>query len=381
MADHIEKVNVLWLVDHLGYDGFMHGAGKYYLNTVPLFDKNKFNITLCILRERDSLIKHFEDLEIRVYHLGRGKLDPATLFDIIKLVKKEKINLIHAHGYGSANFGRLAGIFSGIPTIVHAHDEDSYYPWYQGLTDFFLSGSTDRAIAVSESVRESCIKKRKIAEDRVLTMYNGIPLERFKMPESEEIEKEKKLLGINLNSRVIGTIAKLREEKGIEYLLKSVPGVLEIFPSTLFLIVGDGPLRRELESLSRQLKIDQNVVFVGYYDDVPKILSIFEVKVLPSITEGFGLVVVEAMAMGKPIIATNVGGVKEIIEDKKNGLLVPPKDPRALAEKIIHLLKNEDEAKRLGMRAKEESKKYDINFYVRALEKNYLELVLPSKNN
>ena len=373
--EHFKKVNVLWIVDHLGYNGFMHGAGKYYLNSIPFFDKNKFNVTLCVLRARDALTKQFEEKGITTRHLGRGKLDPRTLFDLIKQVKGEKINLIHCHGYGSANFGRLTRIFTGVPTIVHTHDDDRYYPWHQKLADILLRRFTDKSISVSEAVKDSSIKKRKIPTNRIIVMHNGIPLDEFKMLEQEEIEKEKKRLGIGPNIFIIGTIAKLREEKGVEYLLDSIPAVLNSFPNCVFLIVGDGHLRSKLENQSKQLRINQNVIFMGYCEKVTNLLSIFDIKVLPSITEGFGLVIVEAMAMGKPIIATYVGGVKEILKDGVTGLFVPPQDPKMLAEKIIYLLKNEDEAKCLGEKAKEESKKYDIKLYIQNLEKHYMELI------
>lgn len=372
-------MNVLWVVDHLGYNGSMHGAGKYYLNTIPLLEKSKFNVTLCVLRRRDNLTEHFEERGIRIHHLGRGKLDPLTLFDLIKLIRKESTNLIHAHGYGSSNFGRLVGAICGIPTIVHAHDEDSNYPWYQALADSFLSRFNHRVIAISKAVRKSCIKKRKTPEDHVLVMYNGIPLEEFKMPEPEEVEKQKRRLGIYPDLRIVGTVAKLREEKGIEYLLKSAPKVLAVLPNTLFVIVGDGPLRKQLEVLSRQLQIDQNVIFLGYRHNVSNILPVFDMKVLPSLTEGFGLAMVEAMAMGKPIVATNVGGIQEILKDGETALLVPPKDPEALAEKIIYLLKSKDRARRLGMKAKEESRKYDIHLYVKKLEQEYIRLAYPKQ--
>jgi glycosyltransferase involved in cell wall biosynthesis len=373
------KINVLLANDHLGIGKSIHGVGRLFSVLVPRFDRNKFNITVCVLRKKDWIGDEFdkdcEKLGVKVRFFGRRKFDPFTLIDFIKVIREEKIDVMHLQAYGASTFGRLAGIITGVPTIVHAHDDDSNYPWYQRIADLILSRSTDKAIAVSESVKESSVRKRKICEDRVVVMHNGIPLEKFRMPESDEIEKEKGRLGISLNSKVVGTVARLRKEKGIEYLLKSVPKVLAVFPNTIFLIVGDGPLRGELESLSRRLRIDQNVIFTGYQEDVPKILSIFDIKVLPSLTEGFGLVIVEAMAMGKPIIATNVGGTKEILKDGETGLLVPSKDPKILSEKIIYLLSNEGEAKRLGMKAKEESKKYDINLYVRRLEEQYSELV------
>lgn len=375
MADLLEKINLLWLVDHIGYDGIMHGGGKYYINTISRFDMSKFRVTLCVLRKRDNLTKEFEDRGIAICHLGRGKLDPLTLSDLIKLVKKKKINLIHAHGYGANNFGRLAGIVCRIPTVMHAHDEDTNYPWYQGFVDDLLGPFTKNAIAVSESVKESCLTKRKIKEDKLLVIHNGIPLEKFKIPKTVETENEKKRLEIDLTSKVIGTVTRLRKEKGIEYLLESVPIVLGMFPNTVFVIVGDGPLRRELESLSRQLSIDDRVIFAGFCQDVSAILSIFDIAVFPSITEGSPQALLEAMAMGRPIIATNVGGMKEILEDGETALLVPSKEPKALADGIIYLLRNQHGAKKLGIRAKEDAEKYDINIYVRRLEKYYAQLV------
>lgn len=375
MTDYPERLNVLWLVDHLGYDGFMHGAGKYYLNTIPLINKSKFDVTLCVLRKKDNLTKLFEDQGIRIHHLGRGKFDPLTLLDLIKLVKEEKINLIHAHGYGAANFGRLAGVLTGVRTIVHAHDDDRNYPLYQKFADHLLSGSTDKAIAISESVKESCVRKRRIKEDKLSVMHNGIPLGNFSAVEEERIQKERNRLGVQSGVKVVGTIARLREEKGTRYLIESAPMVLEAFPETLFLIVGDGPLREELESLSRQLGVDRSVIFAGFCQDIPAILSIFDIAVIPSLTEGSSVALLEEMAMGKPIIATSVGGIKEVLIEGETGLFVSSKDSKALAERIIYLLKDEDEARRLGMKAKEESKKYDINLYVKRLEEHYSELL------
>ncbi len=375
MNEYNNKINVLWLVDHLGYKGLIHGASKYYLDTIPVMDKNKFNIILCVLRAKDDLSALFENKGITVHHLGRSKLDPFTLIDVIKLVKKEKINIIHCHGYGSANFGRLAGIFTKVTVIVHSHDNDLNYPLHQKVSDFLLSRYTDKSFAVSEAVKQSTIQKRKIPADRVSVIYNGIPMEEFKIPELFETEAEKKRLGINPGTNVIGTVAQLRVEKGIEYLLKAVPKVLSSFPNSVFIIVGDGSLREELEALTKKLNIEHNVIFTGFSKKITCLLSIFDIKVLPSLNEGFGLVIVEAMVAGKPVIATNVGGIKEILRDGETGLFVPPADPDSLAEKIVYLLKNKDLAKCMGKKAKEESKKYDIKSHVKKIEEQYLELV------
>ena len=369
-----QKINVLWLVDHLGYNGFMHGAGKYYLNTIPYFDQSSYNVLLCVLRSRDNLTSHFEKKGINVVHLGRSKLDPLTIVDIIKIIKNNNIDLIHCHGYGSANFGRLARVFTSTKVIVHSHDDDRYYPLYQKISDRILKKFTDLGIAVSEAVKKASVEIRKIPEEKMLVLHNGIIFDEFKIPEDDEISIEKKKWNLEENSKIIGTIAKLREEKGVEYLIRAVPHVLKEFPNSNFIIVGDGNLRDHLENLAKELGVGKNIIFTGFLENVTPVLSTFDVQVLPSITEGFGLVIVEGMTMGKPVIATNVGGVNEIIKDGENGLLVSSRDPEALADKIIYLLKNPEQAKNLGITAKVDSRRFDIKIHVKKLEEQYSRL-------
>lgn len=373
--DRHEKVNLLWLVDHLGYKGAMHGAAKYYLNTIPLLNRNDFNVKLCVLRGRDELTKRFEEKGIDIRHLGRNKFDPNTLFDILGIVKKADIKVIHAHGYGASNFGRMARIFSKASVIVHAHDDDSKYPFHQKVADYLLSPFTDRAIAVSESVKEAAVTKRRIPGEKVFVLHNGIYLDTFSDPGKERVEKERIRLGIKPDHPVIGAVGRLGVEKGIRYLLQAAVKVLTVSPGTVFLLAGDGPLLEDLKNLSQRLGIGKNVVFAGYCQDVPAVLSIVDIVATPSLTEGSPLAVLEAMAMGKPIVASNVGGIKEILKDGETGLLVPSEDPSALAEKILHLIGNSQEARELGKRAREESGKYDIHLHARKIEKHYFDLI------
>lgn len=151
--------------------------------------------------------------------------------------------------------------------------------------------------------------------------------------------------------------------------------VLRVCPQGYLLIVGDGPLRAELQALSHRLGIERSVVFVGYREDVPAMLSIFDVAVIASINEGFGqLSLIEAMAMGKAIVGTNISGIKEIMQDRYTGLLVPAGDSTAMANRIILLLRNHEERLRLGARALEESRKYSLDSYTKALERIYQEV-------
>lgn len=371
----MKKINVLWIVDHLGFNGIMHGAGKYYLTTIPYFDNNKFNITLCVLRGKDHLTKLFEDVKINVVHLGRGKIDPRTLFDLRRMIKDLKIDLIHTHGYGSDNFGRIIGKLLGIPSIIHAHDDNRNYPWHQQFADFILKPFTVRAIAVSDTVKQSCVLKRKVIKDKLTVLHNGIELNHFILSKAELVQKEKEKFGIKNNIKVIGAVGRLRKEKGIKYLIESAPKVLSSFPDTIFLIAGDGPEKNELQDLAKNLGIGNKIIFAGFISNIPMILSLMDIFVSPSLTEGSPLGILEAMAMNKPIVASNVGGIKEILVNEKTGLLVPAQDPNAISDKIIYLLKNAPVASALAKNAHEASKNYDINLCVKKLENYYLNLL------
>ena len=158
-------------------------------------------------------------------------------------------------------------------------------------------------------------------------------------------------------------------------MIEAANRVISEFPTTVFLIVGDGPLRGELEDLTRRLKIEKQVIFTGFSKEIPLLLTMFDIKVMASLSEGCPFALVEAMAAGKPIVATNVGGIKEIIQNGETGLLVPPKDAKELAKKILYLLCNEGEAQRLAKNAKEESKKYSVENSVRKLEEIYDSLI------
>jgi glycosyltransferase involved in cell wall biosynthesis len=375
----MSKIHVLLANDHLGIGNSIHGVGRLFSLWAPRFDSGRFNITICILRPRDKLGERLEEefrrMGVEIQFFERGKFDPFTLLDFLRVIREKKIDVMHLQAYGASTFGRLAGAIAGIPVIVHAHDDASYYPWYQRLADLILCKFTDKAIAVSESVKESCVRKRKISMDRMLVFHNGIPLEKFQVLGLEEIDQQRRCFNIDPNAKVIGTVGKLREEKGTKYLLEAARKVLQVLPNTIYLIVGDGPLRADLEKLVSHLKIEDRVVFAGFRHNMPAILSLFDIVVMPSLTEGSPLALLEAMAMGKPIIGTNVGGIGEILQDGKTGLLIPPKSSEVLADKIIYLLKNQKTAGEMGLRAKEESRKYDVNVYVRRLEELYSELV------
>lgn len=200
-------------------------------------------------------------------------------------------------------------------------------------------------VTVSDYVRRSLIEQG-VAGEKVLAVPTGVDLERF--DPDRETGALRRELGLDDDRPVVGTVAIFRIKKGLQVLLDAVPQVLSALPSAVFLLAGDGPQRRSIEARVEQLGIGGRVRLLGLRDDVPAVLKAFDAFVLPTLEEALGTSFLEAMAMVKPVIGTRVGGVPEVIRDGVNGLLVPPGDPRALAEAITGMLSNPQAARAMG---------------------------------
>ncbi len=374
------RINILVATDHGGYNGNIAGIGRNLSYKLPHINKKRFNIILVILRDDGSLKARLAGTGIKIYHLHRKKFDPFILIEFIKIIKKENIHLLHLYQYACSNFGRLAGKITGVPTILHAGDLNYYYPWYQWLADRFLAKATDHVIAVSESAKSSYAKIRAIDPNKIIVIPNAVPTGHLKHLGSDECLKLKKQWGLKEECQIVGTITRLHDVKGNDILLKAAQLVLQTLPDTHFVIVGDGPLMDQLKKNACMLKIDRNVTFTGYQKDVAGLLSIFDVKVIASNTEGFSLALVEAMVMGKAVVATAVGGINEILKDNENGLLVPPQHPKAMADKIIHLLQNDPERKRLGECALNDSQRFNMAIHMKMREAFYEKAIAVSQN-
>ena len=280
----------------------------------------------------------------------RNRIDLQTIFEIQKFLRESKANLIHCHGY-KANFYGLFASRSKIPAVTTHHN------WLRGdwkiglycLLDSLWIRYFDRVITVSDKNKEELLRYR-IPKAKIRVIDNGIDIDRL----SREIQVEtiKKELGFLENSKVVGTIGRLGDEKGQIYLLRAAKGVVEREKSVRFLIVGDGDLREYLKEEATKLGIAESVTFTGYRQDIPELLSVMDVFVLPSIKEALPMVLLEALAARKAVIATRVGGVSKVIAHNRNGVLVGARDVKALETSIIDLLNSIEKRLRLGAEAR-----------------------------
>lgn len=265
-----------------------------------------------------------------------GRLDKKTIRMIKDYMDKAGVQILHSHNYKSNFYAWRALTNNNIKWVVTNHGR-RFGPkiMLYSFLDGFVVGHADRVIAVSKEI----VKKMKLAgidSSKICPIENGVSLERFQNNIASDLIRES--LGVKKDVSVIGSVGALTKEKGHSYLLKAIPMVVQRFPKTIFLLVGDGRERPYLESMTSKLGIADKVIFAGMRTDIPEILSILDVFVLPSLNEGLPMALLEAQAARIPVVATSVGAIPDVLENGVTGILILPKDPQAIAEAIIMIL-------------------------------------------
>jgi glycosyltransferase involved in cell wall biosynthesis len=372
----MKKIKVMHIIDKLSVDGSgIHGATTALLSWISNTDQTLFCFEVVVLRCEEEAGEYFEKMNVPVYFLNRSKIDPRTLIDLLKLIHKIKPNILHLHGFGASNFGRLASFITKTPNVLHEHAVVSWQPSYQKIADFLLSPLTDKAIAVATDVATYMTETRKIQKMKIQIIYNGIDINNFIFPEKSVVENERKLLGISNNTKIICSIGRLAKIKGLNYLIDAMAEVLKQRSDVNLLIVGEGAERTNIEKLCKSYQIFDNVIFAGFRKDVSTLFAMSDMFVMTSLSEGTPLSLLEAMNTGLPIVSFPAGGVKEILVNEKNGIVVPMKDVKQLSEKILWLLDSPDVCQKLGKQAKIDCKNYDISVSVQKITNIYKSVV------
>ena len=367
------KLNILQVCDHLGWEGSrMHGVKRLFGWMIPRFDPARFNVSLVSLRRRDLSEETLDALGIDITYLHRSKFDPATLTDLLKVIDRKQVDVLHLHGYGATTFGRLAGAMRRLPTILHEHANLTDTPWFQKAADRALEPYTDIALAVSASTAGFVRGPRQIRPEKVKVVYLGAPLEEFgRARTAEEIAAARAEVGARTGDFAIGTITRLHDSKGNEFLVDAARLVVEQHPQARFFLAGEGPLGPALEARAARLGLGDRFVFLGFQKDVARTLSAFDLSVFPSLWEGTPLTAFEALAMGKPIVSTDADGLLDVLERDATAWIVPRRDAAALARQIGHAITHPGERDAMALRAREAGRQYDIGIFVRKMERLY----------
>lgn len=369
----MQKLNIVHICDHLGWAGSrMHGVKRLFAWMIPRFDPQKFTVSLISLRKRDPSDDTLESLGIDATYLHKSKFDPATLPALLKEIDRRGADLLHMHGYGATTFGRLAAARRRLPAVLHEHANLTDTPWFQKIADRLLAPYTDIALAVSKSTAQFVVRARLIPEDRTRVVYLGVPLEEFsRLRSGDEIGAARRALGVAPDTFAVGTVTRLMPSKGNEYLVEAARLVADRIPRARFYIVGEGELQKELEARARALELGDRLTFCGFRRDVAEAFSAFDLAVFPSLWEGTPLTVLEALAMGKTIVATDADGLQDVLTDGTDARIVPRRDAPALADAIVSLAGDERERARLAANARETGAAYDIDVFVRKMQRLY----------
>jgi glycosyltransferase involved in cell wall biosynthesis len=330
-------MNVLLLTTHLN----IGGVAVYTVNLARGLKAK--GTTVFVASSGGELVKMLEKdaighlrLNIRTKFEFHPKLFPALL-KLRAFVRKNNIDIIHAQTRVTQVLACLLSVFTKASYVSTCHG----FFKKKRISRRLLNAWGTYCIAISDAVRDHLIKDLNVKEDRVSRIYSGVDTARFSARVGED---EKGLLRNNLGfdrSPVIGSVSRLSPVKGLRYLLFAMKDILKEEPSLNLLLVGEGPSKDYLMELAKRLGIENNVFFALNTTRTERFLSIIDIFVFYSLEEGLGLSLLEALAAGKPCVASNVGGITSVIENNTTGILVPPRDPHALKEAIIKILKNE----------------------------------------
>ena len=309
--------------------------------------------------------------------------DLLALTTMTFFLRHNPYHIVHTHNSKAGFLGRLAAKLAGIPVIVHTvhgfafHDEEpSWRQWLFRTLERLASRWCDKMIFISQPLIDWGLRERVTSEKKTVKIYSGIELDRFS-PVSEEVKEGiRKKWGIARDDAVIGIVSKLWEGKGHLTLIEAFKKIKSEIQNARLVIVGEGYLYDHLVKYVDNLGLKEAVLFTGFQSDVSEIIASFDVAVLPSFFEGMGRVLLEAMAMEKPVVASRVGGIPDLVEHGVNGFLVTPGDVDELAESLIKTLGDKELAEKMGKEGRKMiSEKYSADHMVGSIERLYRDLL------
>jgi sugar transferase (PEP-CTERM/EpsH1 system associated) len=354
---------------HLCESSDTGGAESVLISLVEGLDKNRYRSVVCLLS--DGWLKvELEKRRIETVVIPQPhSFDFLWLFRVYRLLKDRGIHIMHSHEFATNVYASVLSGVTGIPVITTAHGKNYYGDrWRRRLAYRFVARQAVM-VAVSDDLKQFLARRVGIPPGNIRVVHNGIDFSRFAVQEGNHAVREE--LGISADQRVIGTVGNLFAVKGQTYLLRACQAVASAFPNFVLLVAGEGEQLGPLEKEASDLGIAGKVKFLGFRDDVPSLLHAMEVFILPSLSEGLPLSILEALALQKPVVATNVGGIPEIVEDGVTGYLVPPRNPEALADRILLLLRDPQTAAKFGQAGR---KRVEENFGVEQMIRKYQSL-------
>jgi len=369
------RYNILFVIDNLTFGG----GERVFSQVIRGLNKERFGVFVAS-SPGGKFEKKLTEVGMKIEPIDMtSRYNLGTISQLKRIIKTKDVQIVHSQGARADFFARIAARIANAPItissmamLVEGYDVGILRKNLYVLIDRWTERWVDKFIVLSEALRQALIERHKIPEEKVVKIYNGIELDEYnpglKEARSEKLEVRR---GLRLENDVpvIGAIGRLVWQKGFEYLIRAIPKVTEVFPETRFLIVGEGPLKDKLKVKGEKLKVADSIIFTGFRSDIKQILTSIDLLVMPSLLEGLPMALLEGMAMAKPIVATKIEGITEVLEDGKTGLLVPPKNTDALAGAIIQILNNKTKSNLLGQNARKMvEEKFSVEKMVEQIE-------------
>jgi glycosyltransferase involved in cell wall biosynthesis len=351
------------------------GCQRHVVELLRVIDRDMYRPYICTMQPGGALLEEIEKLGLEMYCLDIGRILSLKtfikIFKLAKFIRRNRIQIIHSYLFEANFLGLLTYILcfkwnlklvASVRSIHESHTRRDFR--INQVVNWFAT----KIIVVCDAVKQ-CVMDEGAPEIKIETIYNGVDCERYSpLPNVEDLSDKS---NAQAHRKVrIGVVASLNEHKGHEYLIEALANMVKEYPNLECFFLGDGKLKTKLQSQARNLGIDQNIVFNGYQTNVLRYLRDADIFVLPSVHEGMSNALLEAMACRLPIVATDVGGNREVVSDGVSGYLVPPRDPRALAEKILPLVRDNKLRERFGNAGR---KIAEADFSLKVMAKNYQE--------
>jgi glycosyltransferase involved in cell wall biosynthesis len=336
-------------------DSFMVGGTETQaVELARRLDPSRYQVTIGCLRKEGPLLSRLSGTPVRIVevHLGKGIDSPSGMLAVIKLarfLRRERFEILHAHDLWSNMVGMAAAMLARIPVRITSQRDLSHDAWYGSYKRSVLRSLQRRSSIVltnARAVRDGLIASDELPPEKTCVIYNGVDLERFDVAGSHRAEL---FPGVGSDKLVVAVGNMISGVKGHSVLIAAAAEIVRRFPNVRFVLVGEGPKRVEFESEVAALGLQRHFIFLGRRSDVPQILTSCDIAVLPSLAEGLPNAVLEYLAAGLPVVASALGGNLEVIQNGITGLLVPAKDPVALAAALSTLLADPDFAKRIAI--------------------------------
>jgi glycosyltransferase involved in cell wall biosynthesis len=339
---------------------------------LPALRDAGIDLTVCFLREPHSAADVLRAQGITPIFLRAKKWDPSVVLRVATLARRGRTGLLHATGLKGTLVARVAARLVGATTILHTHDLNE-----PGGSLRFLQGlaarPTDMGVCVSEAVRSLTVHGYHVLPGRVRVIHNGIRLHEILSIAPGTRTQVREELSLNADQTVMAMVGRMHAVKGHRAMLTMLPAIVQRCPTAVLLLVGDGPEREGCENLAHELRLRKHVHFLGQRSDVPRLLAAADLVVMPSKSEGLGLAAVEALAARRPVVAFDVGGLREVVMDNETGRLVPAGDHEAFVDAVVSIIQDPERRGRYGERALVDSRRFSLECHVHKLIACYRE--------